>query len=96
MAQCLIFILKKGAGTLSNSELLTIFLRTGANGSSAIDIVDILLPQLRDLRAEVFKIAYFDGKNRIIDIADMVIGAASQVRCLYNYYSFSDEGGRSI
>lgn len=31
-------LLKKGARALSNSELLAILLRTGTNGSSAIDI----------------------------------------------------------
>ena len=31
-------LLKKGAGALSNSELLAILLRTGTNGASAIDI----------------------------------------------------------
>lgn len=31
-------LLKKGAKTLSNSELLAILLRTGTNGSSAIDL----------------------------------------------------------
>jgi DNA repair protein RadC len=31
-------LLKKGAQALSNSELLAILLRTGTNGSSAIDL----------------------------------------------------------
>jgi len=31
-------LLKKGAWALSNSELLAILLRTGTNGSSAIDL----------------------------------------------------------
>ena len=31
-------LLKKGARALSNSELLAILLRTGTNGSSAIDL----------------------------------------------------------
>jgi len=131
-------LLKKGAGTLSNSELLAILLRTGTNGSSAIDlarkilkkfktfrnmahtdardwkefkglgsakiahiqaaleigrrfreneasagkqkissakdIVDILMPKMRDLKTEVFKVVYLDSNNRIIDIADTAIG----------------------
>ena len=34
--------------------------------SSAKDIVDILMPQLRDLKTEVFKVVYLDSNNRII------------------------------
>ena len=131
-------LLKKGAGALSNSELLAILLRTGTNGSSAIDlarkvlkkfgtfrnmahtdtrdweefkglggakiahvqaaleigrrfredessigkqkivsakdIVDIIMPQLRDLKTEVFKVVYLDNNNRIIDIVDAASG----------------------
>ena len=135
-------LLKKGAGALSNSELLAILLRTGTNGSSAIDlarkvmkkfgtfrnmvhtdsrdwkdfkglgsakvahiqaaleigrrfredeasigkqkissakdIVDILMPQMRDLKTEVFKAVYLDSNNRIIDIADAATGTVNQ------------------
>ncbi|MFH0772061.1 MAG: DNA repair protein RadC [Candidatus Omnitrophota bacterium] len=135
-------LLKKGAGALSNSELLAILLRTGAKGISAIDlarkvlkkfgtfrnmahtdsrdwkgfkglggakiahiqaaleigrrfrqddvstgkqkitsakdIVDILMPQLRDLKTEVFKVVYLDSNNRIIDIADAATGTVNQ------------------
>jgi len=134
-------LLKKGARALSNSELLAILLRTGTNGSSAIDIarkvlkkfgtfrnmahtdardwknfkglgsakvahiqaaleigrrfredeastgkqkissakdiVDILMPQLRDLKTEVFKVVYLDSNNRIIDIADAATGTVN-------------------
>jgi DNA repair protein RadC len=134
-------LLKKGARTLTNSELLAILLRTGIKGSSAIDlarkimkkfgtfrnmlhvdvrdwkefkgvgnakvahiqaaleigrrfredeastgkqkistakdIVDILLPQLRDLKTEVFKVVYLDSNNRIIDIIDAAIGTVN-------------------
>ena len=45
--------------------------------SSAKDIVDILSPQLRDLKIEVFKVAYLDGNNRIIDILDAAIGTVN-------------------
>lgn len=45
--------------------------------SSAKDIVDILLPQLRDLKTEVFKVAYLDSNNRIIDISDAAIGTVN-------------------
>ena len=134
-------LLKKGAQALSNSELLAILLRTGTNGSSAIDlarkvmkkfgtfrnmahtdardwkdlkglgsakvahiqaaleigrrfredeastgkqkissakdIVDILMSQLRDLKTEVFKVVYLDSNNRIIDIADAATGTVN-------------------
>lgn len=135
-------LLKKGAAALSNSELLAILLRTGTNGTSAIDlarkilkkfstfrnmahtdsrdwrefkglggakiahiqaaleigrrfreddvstgkqkivsakdIVDIVGPQLRDLKTEVFKVVYLDSNNRILDIADTAIGTVDQ------------------
>jgi len=131
-------LLKKGAGALSNSELLAILLRTGTNGVSAIDlarnilkkfgtfrdmahtdthdwkefkglggakmahiqaaleigrryqhevvstgkqkiasakdIVDLVLPHMRDLKTEVFKVVYLDNNNRIIDITDAAMG----------------------
>ena len=135
-------LLKKGARALSNSELLAILLRTGTNGTSAIDlarkvmkkfgtfrnmvhtdardwkefkglggakiahiqaaleigrrfredeasagkqkvksakdIVEILMPQLRDLKTEVFKVVYLDSNNRIIDIVDATTGTVNQ------------------
>lgn len=135
-------LLKRGAGALSNSELLAILLRTGTHGTSAIDlarkvlkkfgtfrnmahadsrdwkdlkglggakiahiqaaleigrrfredeasigkqkivsakdVVDIILPQLRDLKTEVFKVVYLDSNNRIIDIADAVTGTVNK------------------
>ena len=135
-------LLKKGAGALSNSELLAILLRTGTSGSSAIDlarkilkkfstfrnmahtdtldwkefkglgsakiahiqaaleigrryrqddvstgkqkitssldIADIVMPQLRDLKTEVFKVVYLDSNNRIIDISDTAVGTVDQ------------------
>ncbi|MGB2630520.1 MAG: DNA repair protein RadC [Candidatus Omnitrophota bacterium] len=131
-------LLKKGAGALSNSELLAILLRTGTQGTSAIDlarkilkkfstfrnmahtdardwkdfkglgtakvahiqaaleigrrfredeasvgkqkvssakdIVDILMPQMRDLKTESFKVVYLDSNNRVIDILDAATG----------------------
>ncbi len=135
-------LLKRGAGTLSNSELLAILLRIGTNGTSAIDlarkvlnkfgtfrnmahtdsrdwkefkglggakiahiqaaleigrryredevsigkqkiasakdIVNIFMPQMRDLKTEVFKVAYLDSNNRIIDIVDAAVGTVNQ------------------
>ncbi len=41
---------------------------------SAKDIVDILMPQMRDLKTEVFKVAYLNSNNRVIEIADAAIG----------------------
>lgn len=134
-------LLKKGAGALSNSELLAILLRTGTSGTSAIDlarkilkkfgafrnmthidvrdwkefkglgsakiahiqaaleigkrfredevsvgkqkitsakdVVEILMPQMRDLKTEVFKVVYLDSNNRIIDIADAATGTVN-------------------
>jgi DNA repair protein RadC len=135
-------LLKKGAGTLSNSELLAILLRTGTHGTSAIDlarkvlkkfstfrnmahtdvrdwkefkglggakiahiqaaleigrrfredeasigkqkiasakdVVAIIMPQVRDLKTEVFKVVYLDSDNRIIDIADAATGTVNK------------------
>jgi len=135
-------LLKKGAGALSNSELLAIILRTGTQGTNAIDlarkilkkfgtfrnmahtdardwkefkglggakiahiqaaleigrryrqddvstgkqkitsakdVVDIVMPQLRDLKTEVFKVVYLDSNNRIIDISDASVGTVDQ------------------
>jgi DNA repair protein RadC len=135
-------LLKKGAGALSNSELLAILLRTGVAGNSAIDlarqmldkfgtfrnmchtdsrdwqefkglgpakiaqikaaleigrrfredevinrkqkiaaaqdVVNILSPQLRCLKTEVFKVVYLNSNNRIIDISDAATGTVNQ------------------
>jgi DNA repair protein RadC len=135
-------LLLRGAGALSNSELLAILLRTGAAGVSAIDlarriidkfgtfrnmshtdirewkefkglgpakiaqiqaaleigrrfredevrpqqqkiasardVVDIIMPQIRDLKTEVFKVVYLNSNNRIIDISDAATGTVNQ------------------
>jgi len=42
--------------------------------SSAKDIVDILMPQMRDLKTESFKVVYLDSNNRVIDILDAATG----------------------
>src|SRR3989338_2940765 len=44
---------------------------------SAKDVVDILLPQMRDLKTEVFKVVYLDSHNRIIDITDAATGTVN-------------------
>jgi DNA repair protein RadC len=135
-------LLKRGAGALSNSELLAILLRTGVKGNSAIDlarqmldkfgtfrnmihtdmrqwkefkglgpakvaqiqaaleigrrfrdvevsgsrpkvaaakdVVNIIMPQMRDLKTEVFKVVYLNSNNRIIDISDAATGTVNQ------------------
>jgi DNA repair protein RadC len=135
-------LLKKGAGALSNSELLAIQLRTGVKGNSAIDlarkmldkfgtfrnmshsdirdwkefkglgpakiaqikaaleigrrfredevvsvkqkiatagdVVNIIMPQMRDLKTEVFKVVYLNSNNRIIEISDAATGTVNQ------------------
>jgi len=134
-------LLKRGAGALSNSELLAILLRTGAQGVSAIDlarrmmekfgtfrnmshtdarewkefkgvgpakisqikaaleigrrfredevlsikqkiasaedIITIMMPQIRDLKTEVFKVVYLNSNNRIIEISDAATGTVN-------------------
>jgi DNA repair protein RadC len=46
--------------------------------ASAKDVVDILMPQLRDLKTEVFKVVYLDSNNGIIDIANAAMGTVNQ------------------
>jgi len=46
--------------------------------ASAKDVVDIVMPQLRDLKTEVFKVVYLDSNNRIIDISDASVGTVDQ------------------
>jgi len=43
-------LLKKGAGALSNSELLAILLRTGVKGNSAIDLARKMLAKFGTFR----------------------------------------------
>lgn len=45
--------------------------------TSAQDIVDIVLPQMRDLKTEVSKVIYLNSDNRIIDIGDAAIGTVN-------------------
>lgn len=135
-------LLRRGARSLSSSELLAILLRTGVQGTSAIDlaraifkkfgsfrnmahtdvrdwqefkglgpakiahvqaaleigrrfredeqgqerqkiksaqdIADILMPQIRDLKTEVFKVVYLNNNNQIIDIEDAASGTVNQ------------------
>lgn len=44
-------LLEQGSGSLSDAELLAIFLRTGVSGKSAVDVARHLLGQFGSLRA---------------------------------------------
>lgn len=46
--------------------------------ASAKDIVDIFMPQLRDLKTEIFKVACLDSNNRIIDISEATCGTVNR------------------
>ena len=57
------------------------------------------MPQMRDLKTEVFKVVYLNSNNRIIDIADAAACNVMGIRMLDhiiigdgNYFSFTDEG----
>lgn len=45
--------------------------------TSAQDVAAILMPQMRDLKTEVFKIVHLDSSNRIIDIEDAAKGTVN-------------------
>jgi len=45
---------------------------------SSKDIVDILMPRMRDLKKEVFKIVLLNSQNRIIDISDTEEGTVNK------------------
>ena len=44
---------------------------------SSKDVVDILMPRMRDLKKEVFKVVYLDSQNRIIEISDAAEGTVT-------------------
>jgi len=44
----------------------------------AEDIYNILMPQMRDLKIEVFKVVYLNNNNIIIDISDAATGTINQ------------------
>jgi DNA repair protein radc len=46
--------------------------------ATAGDVVDIIMPQMRDLKTEVFKVVYLNSNNGIIDIADAAVGTVNQ------------------
>jgi DNA repair protein RadC len=45
--------------------------------ASARDIIEIILPQMRDLKTEVSKVVYLNSDNRIIDINDVALGTVN-------------------
>lgn len=45
---------------------------------SAKDIVDILMPRMRDLKIEVFKAVFLNSQNRVIEIVDISEGTVNQ------------------
>lgn len=45
---------------------------------SSQDVVDILMPRMRDLKKEVFKIVLLDSQNSIIDIIEILEGTVNQ------------------
>jgi DNA repair protein RadC len=46
--------------------------------NSAPDIVSIIMPHMRDLKTEVFKVVYLNSNHRIIEISDAAIGTVNQ------------------
>jgi DNA repair protein RadC len=46
--------------------------------AGAQDIVNIILPQIRDLKTEVSKVIYLNSDNRIIDIGDAASGTVNK------------------
>jgi DNA repair protein RadC len=46
--------------------------------ASAREVVNIIMPQMRDLKTEVFKVVYLNSNNRIIGISDAAIGTVNQ------------------
>lgn len=44
---------------------------------SARDVVNIILPHMRDLKTEVSKVVYLNSDNRIIDISDAATGTVN-------------------
>jgi len=46
--------------------------------ASAGDLIGIIMPQMRDLKTEVFKVVYLNSNNRIIEISDAATGTVNQ------------------
>jgi len=45
---------------------------------SSKDVVEILMPRMRDLKKEVFKVLLLNSQNRIIDITEITEGTVNQ------------------
>ena len=45
---------------------------------SSCDVVEIMMPRMRDLKKEVFKILLLNSKNRILDIVEITQGTVNQ------------------
>ena len=45
--------------------------------ASAKDVITIIMPQMRDLKTEVFKVVCLDSNNRIINISDAACGTVN-------------------
>jgi len=45
--------------------------------ASPKDVINIVMPQMRDLKTEVFKVVFLDSNNRIIDISDAAFGTVN-------------------
>ena len=46
--------------------------------ASAHEVVNIIMPQMRDLKIEVFKVVYLNSNNGIIDISNAATGTVNQ------------------
>lgn len=46
--------------------------------TSVKDVVDIVMPQMRDLKTELFKVVCLDPNNRILDISDAACGTVNR------------------
>lgn len=49
----------------------------GVKIKSSVDVYDVLAPQMRDLKVEVFKTIFLDSQNRMMDVADESIGTVN-------------------
>lgn len=52
-------------------------LQTKPKIACAGDVINIVMPQLRDLKTEVFKVVYLNSNNRIIEISDAARGTVN-------------------
>jgi DNA repair protein RadC len=43
----------------------------------ARDVVEIIMPQMRDLKTEIFKVVYLNSTNRIIEISNSAVGTVN-------------------